>query len=52
VKVKATRSTSEVPTEAEAKEAEKNKQLVTGPVVIYDISCILPVSRQLAEAYV
>ena len=52
MKVKATRSTGEMPTESEAKDNDRNKHLVTGPVVIYDIFCILPISRQLAQDYV
>jgi len=52
VKVKPTRSTGEMSNESDSKENDRNKQLVTGPVVIYDIFCILPVSRQLAQDYV
>ena len=30
----------------------KKQQLVTGPVVIYDVFCLLPVDKHLAANYV
>ena len=33
-------------------DVSKKQQLVTGPVVIYDVFCLLPVDKRLAANYV
>jgi len=39
-------------TSTKDQDVNKKQQLVTGPVVIYNVSCLLPVDKRLAANYV